>query len=649
MSNEKMTSFIGLFSGLVTIKALSSKICLLKLNCRQSILFLLAASFALSLFLLLIQPLPFSYVMNIARENRGWSLFLNWLPLFLPMLLLYFAGLGTVTSTAVVGAFGILLSFANRFKILIRNDPLMPWDLTMGGELLGIAGSFGRNVIITGIVLVVGYIFAAVLAAMVIKSSRPPVVIRCVGVIACLLAALWFNGLFYNNPGLNYRLYISGNRYNQVNQFNSRGFIYSFIHAFNTNRIEAPFGHDPDNIREMIRTADVSGPERLQGAELPHIIMIMGEAFSDLSLRTYFDFSGFCLAPNPLANWLALKEESIHGHIVVPAHGGGTADTEFDVLTGLNTRQFRGGVPFSFRMINADFESMATILNSIGYRSEFMHPGFAWFYNRQNVYRWLGFERLVFIDEFEGLPTKGWYMNETDTINRVIEMFEEHLSLRPGVPYFHFGVTIQNHGPYVDKFLLDGNVSVPNFTSDLNFDEDDINALSNYFYGMSDADYHLRRLTDYLNASAEPVVLVYFGDHLPSLGRDLYDIILPDVHEPGSFEDLTRLFTVPFMIWFNDAAKELYGIEHPMDLLDEYEVFTFGANYLGAFVLEILGITNVSPFWDYVNEMRRLFPVMTETRSFDAERMTSIGMSDERRAPLIVYRSWSYFRLFEER
>jgi len=375
--------------------------------------------------------------------------------------------------------------------------------------------------------------------------------------------------------------------------------------------------------------------------------MIMGEAFSDLSLLPSFDFTDF--GGNPLSNWHALKEESIHGHIFVPSHGGGTADTEFDIFTGMNTRQFRGGVPFSFRMINSEIESMASILNSIGYHSEFMHPGFDWFYNRQNVYRYLGFERLVFVDEFEGLPTKGWYMNEADTINRVIEMFEEHLITRPGVPYFHFCVTIQNHGPYVDKFLYDGDVTGPNFTSSLNLDDIDINALSNYFYGMRDADYHLGRLVEHLRDAAEPVVLVYFGDHLPALGRGLYDIILPDVYEPGSFEDLTRLFTLPFMIWFNDAAMDLYGVRHPMDLVDADETFMFNSTYLGAFVLETLGVTNVSPFWDYVNEMRRLFPIMTETRSFSTDRRASLDMTAEERAPLILYRSWSYFRLFEER
>jgi len=628
-------------------KELFTKIPTIKLNIWQAVIFLLIMSFALSLFMLLLQPLPFSYVSNLARVNNGLNLFLNWLPLFLPMLLLYFAGLGATTSATFIGSLGIILSVANRFKILLRNDPLMPWDLSLGGELLGIVGSFGRSMIVAGVLLALLYILAAVLAAKVIKSDKLRPIVRGVGVLACLLVIFISNYVFFSNSAINNRLVVTGNRYNQVNQFNSRGFMYSFLFALNTQRIEAPYGHDPERVREIIRTADTSSIDRLAGEQLPHIIMIMGEAFSDISLLPYFDFSDF--GGQPLSNWVALRDESIQGHIFVPSHGGGTADTEFDVFTGLNTRQFRGGIPFSFRMINDDFESIATILNSLGYRSEFVHPGFEWFYNRQNIYRWLGFERLVFIDEFEGLPTKGWYMNEHDTINRVIDMFEEHKARNPGIPYFHFCVTIQNHGPYVDKFIDGADVPIPNFATTLDFNETETNALSNYFYAMYDADKELGRLVEHLRGLDEPVVVVYFGDHMPSLGLELYGTLFPDIHEPGSKEDLLRLFKTPFMIWFNDAALELYGIDNPTNLVSDDETMLFGATYLGAFVLEIISVTNVSPFWDNVNELRRLFPIMTETRSFTPDGRVSITMSDEERAPLILYRSWSYFRLFEER
>ena len=606
-------------------------------------------SLLLTLFLFLLQPLPFSYVFASIRGSSGLNLFLNWLPLFLLMLFLYFCGAGAVTACTVTGAVGIALGFANRTKIILRGDPLVPWDLLLGGEVVGIAHSFG----IAAILMVVGgalfYILAAVVAACLIRSEGFNWKWRVVGALACVVFALLINRPLYNNWQLNANLHVEGNIWNQVNQFNSRGFVYSFIHAFNTNRVMRPEGYDPDAVLHWIRKSNTSGAERLAGQELPHIIMIMAEAFSDISDSPHFDFTDFT---DPLENWHELIAEGISGDLVVSVLGGGTAQTEFDVLTGLNARQF-AGVPFAFRMITDEFESFASIVNSLGFRSEFMHPGFDWFYNRRNVYRFMGFERLVFIDEFDDIPTKGMYINEHDTINRIMEMFAEHRKNFPGMPYFNFTVTIQNHGPYVDKFLYDGPVTEANFDTDLEFAEIDINALSNYFHGIIDADVELRRLADYLQALDEPVVLVYFSDHKPALPARLYDTFIP-TFEPGSFEDLTRLFNVPFLIWMNDAALELYGVSHPSELKpNPDEEMLFSSPFFGAFVMEVLGMTNLSPFWDLNMDLRQMFPIMTEMRSFTPCRMISTYMTDYpyqyRRNSLLLYRDWSYFRIFDER
>jgi len=606
-------------------------------------------SFALALFLFLLQPLPFSYVWASIRGSSGLNLFLNWLPLFLLMLFLYFCGAGAVSAATAVGAVGIGLGFANRTKIILRGDPLVPWDLMLGGEVVGIARSFGAAAIFAVVGGILIYVLVAVVAASVIRSERIDWKWRVAGALACVVFALAANRPLYNNWQLNANLHIEGNIWNQVNQFNSRGFVYSFIHAFNTNRVMRPEGYDPDAVLAWIRKSDTSGAARLAGQVLPHIIMIQGEAFSDISLSPHFDFTGFV---DPLENWQELVHEGISGDLIVSVLGGGTAQTEFDVLTGLNSRQF-AGVPFAFRMITDEFESFASILNSLGFRSEFIHPGFDWFYNRRNVYRFLGFERLVFLDEFDDATTKGMYISEYDTISRLIEMFAEHRDGFPGVPYFNFTVTIQNHGPYVDKFLYDGPVTEANFSTDLDFAEIDINALSNYFHGIIDADVELRRLTDYLQELDEPVVLVYFGDHKPAFPARLYDTFIP-TFEPGSFEDLTRLFNVPFLIWMNDAALELYGVSHPSELKrDAGEELVFSAPFFGAFVMEILGLTNLSPFWDFNMELRRIFPIMTEMRSFTPCRMISTYMTDYpynyRRNRLLLYRDWSYFRIFDER
>ncbi|MCL2578291.1 MAG: LTA synthase family protein [Defluviitaleaceae bacterium] len=631
------------------IKNFSKKICLIKLNFWQAMIFLFVMSLALVLFLFLLQPLPFSDVWVAIRHSRGLNLFLNWLPLFLVMLFLYFAGAGAASASTVVGALGIMMGFANRTKILLRNDPLVPWDLLLGGETVGIAQSFGASAILAVIGAMILYVLVAIIFAFVVRSEKIDWRIRAAGAVICMALPMLFNTPLYNNAAITERLYVGGNVWHQVNQFNSRGFLFSFIHAFNTNRVMRPEGYNPDAVIKRIESfrPHVSRPFERNPLfpQRPHIIMLQSEAFSELSLSPHFNFDGFT---DPLENWQSLKPYGISGEIVVSVIGGGTAQTEFDVLTGLNSRQF-AGVPFAFRMITDEFESVATLLNRINYRSEFMHPGFGWFYNRQNVYRHLRFQRLVFIDEFEGIPTRSGYVSEYATINRVKEMFAEHRENHPDTPYFNFTVTIQNHGPYVDKYRWDDFSGTPNFNTDLPLADVDINALSNYFHGLADTDAELARLAEYLNELDEPVVLVYFSDHLPAFNMRIYDALLSDIHEPGSFEDLTRLFRVPFLIWFNDAALELYEVSHPAELIDADEELVFSAPFFGAYVMEILGLSGLSPFWDFNKELRREFPIITEMRSFTPCRRISNEMSNEERAPLLLYRDWSYFMIFDER
>lgn len=589
-------------------------------------------SLALTLFSFWLQPLAFSDVILATTNSKGLNLFLNWLPLFLLMLFFYFAGTGAATAATVAGGAAILFGFANRTKILLRHDPLLPWDLHLGGEVAGIIRGFGAGFIFGVIGFAVLYILLAVIAAYIIQSKKIDRKIRLGGVVGCLVIVLLLNNPLYNNPAITHRMYVTGNVWNTVNQHNSRGFVFSFINAFHTYRVLTPEGYDRDAVIEAINRGDTSGLERLQNKTHPHIIMVMGEAFSDIALHPDFCFDGFT---HPLKNWQRLTQEGINGHIVVPVMGGGTAQTEFDVLTGLNARQFTG-VPFAFRMITSGFDSMASLLNSVGYRSEFMHPGFGWFYNRQNVYPLLGFDRTVFIDEFLGVPTKGWYISEYETINRLLEMFTQHRYEFPGKPYFHFAVTIQNHGPYVDKYLTAGPVTGANFSTGLDLPEVDINALSNYFHGLHDADRELGRLTDYLNTLNEPVVLVYFGDHKPALHPRIYDALF--AYEPGSLEEITWLFRTPFLIWFNDAfGNETFENETAQEKpLKDDEVYLFSASFLGAYVMELLGFTQLSPFWDFNTELRRLFPVMVHTQDTD-------------NFYLQLYRDWSYFKLFDSR
>jgi len=610
---------------------------LIRLKIWHSLILLIIASLVLACAMLWIQPFDRAYVIDIISRTEGLMFFLNWLPILIIMLILFVAGLSAVASASVTAFFGIALSFVNRYKVTLRNDPLLPWDISLGGEVAGIAKSFGSNTLVKIIAAVLLYIVISVLCSLLIRGAKIRLKYRLTGFSVMIITGLLINNSLYKNAVLNSELYVMGNVYNQVATFNSKGFLYSFIYSYNTNKISKPDNYDSRAVIEKINSFSSPVSYSVQKKARPHIIMVMGEAFSEFSLNPHFDFTGF---DDPLYNYKKIKEDSYYGQIIVPNVGGGTADTEFDMLTGLSTRHFRGA-SFAFRLIGEEFDSIAHSLNNLGYNSEFMHPGYRWFYNRQNVYSYMGFEKMVFLEDFGGAEEKGMYITEDATIERIIEMFENNLNENPDTPYFQYCVTIQNHGPYKDKYRAE-----TNFLTDLNLNADDINAISNYYEGLQDADRKLKRLTDYFESVNEPVVLLYFGDHLPAFTSDVYNIFYPEEYGANDMNTLTRLHKTPFIIWENSEAKalELNG----RSFEEKSENYLFTSNYLGAFLLEYLGFENTSPFIDHLNELRKEFPIVLEYHSFTPEGISSTALNDEQRKNLVLYRNWEVYKVFDE-
>ena len=620
----------------------------IKLTPLPAVFLLFLVSALLTLFMIWLQPDGMGDVYKCLTENNGLSFLLNWLPILLGMMGLYCIFSSFITAASLVGFIAFLLSMINRLKIHYREDPLLPWDFSLGFEVAAIAKTFGTRTILLAVFAIVLLIVLCIIAGKFIKSTRMKPIARLLGTGICIAAVFFLNKPLYNNAALHDQLYVNGNVYNQVDQFNSKGFLYSFIYTYNTNKIAKPADYNAAAVIEQIQHFDPSAVDRLKAEKKPHLIVIMGEAYSDLAMNPEFNFSGYT---DPMENYKRLESDSIHGHIAVPNIGGGTADTEFDILTGLSTRHFRGA-PFAFRLITDEFEALPSILNRIGYRSEALHPGHSWFYNRKNVFRFFGFEDSVFLDEFSAEQFKGLFVSETATIDKLIAMYEQSLAAYPGTPYFGFCVTIQNHGPYFDKYLAKTNFSTTADLSDV-----DLNALSNYFEGVADADRELGRIAEYFENSGEPVVLVYFGDHLPACSPAVYSHFYPAIHEEGSVDDVIRLNQVPFLIWQNTAAKGLTDIEENYSALSEHQTPSisvlsddplFSSNYFGGYLLQLLGYNHISPYMDLLNELRPRYPIVMETWSFTADGTSTRYIDPADKRDLVLYRDWSLYKIFDE-
>ena len=527
------------------------------------------------------------------------------------------------------------LSIANRVKIEVRDEPVFPRDFALLKEV----GSALENYDIR---FPVPQILAVVLVTLVLTAlgcfitSGPFPVEKLRGWPGRLLGAAASLAVL---TGLILTVYASGDLYQSFkvsnpnyvpSVFNDLGFPYAFCRHFTTYLVDRPEGFSRA-MAESWETGDRPG----QGKPVS-VVMVMNEAFSDITDADVFPYDE---ESDPLPNLHALRQDphALSGHVVVPGFAGGTANTEFDVLTGMQTNALSASTTSAMRVVNRNLDSLFRVFAADGYETSFYHPGDNWFYNRENVYRWLGAEETRFVGDMEDPEYKGRWVTDDYAAGLIEDLFD-----RAEAPVFHYTTTIQNHMSYTaDKYGPDYDfppVSIPGLS------EEAETLLRVYVEGVRDADAMLGRLWRYFEGREEPVVLVYWGDHLPYLGdnqlsyRELgLDVAAEDRQDPFS------PYKTPYVIWANGAAAELLDWDRAVESLDLPE--SVSASFLGAAVLELTGRREESPWFFFLNELRRELPVVQNDLCQLSDGSVTGELTAEQEDLIRQWRRWSYYKL----
>ena len=529
------------------------------------------------------------------------------------------------------------LSIANRVKIEVRDEPVFPRDFALLKEVGSALESYDIHYPAAQIAAVV-LVTAALLALGIFIGCKPFPVERLRGWAGSLLGLAASLAVL---AGLILTLYASKDLYQsfQVSNaeyvpavFNDLGFPYAFCHHFTTYLVDRPEGFSGAEA-EGWETGDVPG----QGKDVS-VIMVMNEAFSDLTDAPAFRYAE---EDDPLPNLHALRQDphALSGHVAVPGFAGGTANTEFDVLTGMQTAALSASTTSAMRVVNRNLDSLFRVFGNDGYETSFYHPGDNWFYNRENVYRWFGAEETLFVGDMEAPEYKGRWVTDDYAAGLIEKAFEE-----AEAPLFHFTTTIQNHMSYTaDKYGPDYDfppTGIPGLS------EEAETLLSVYVEGVRDADAMLGRLWKYFDAQEEPVVLVYFGDHLPYLGNDMlaYKELGLDVAAPdGEQQDPFSPYKTPYVIWANGAAAETLDWDRAVEALDLPE--SISASFLGAAVLELTGRRTESPWFFFLSELRRELPVVQNNLCQLFDGSVTGELTQDQRDLLQQWRKWSYYKL----
>ena len=488
---------------------------------------------------------------------------LNILPVLITALLLWLLSNSVTFSIFTTGFLTLILSLVNYFKILFRNDPFLVEDFKYINEAGNMTSKFDVNITPNMIIcFVLLFVFAVVgrllfNAKIKLNYVRPTVFIVLSAVTAFGMKWYLSEDTYIRNQNNSCGIV----KWSATQQFISRGFVYPFIHSLNTAFDTAPDNYnekETEKILSQYKDEDIPEEKRV------NILSFMLEAYTDLDRFGVLEFT------DDVYSFLhELQKESYSGYLVTDIFAAGTITTERQFLTGMNY------LP-SFR---SNTNSYVWYLRSQGYDTQGYHPSYSWFYNRRNINEHLGFSNYYFDDVILD-NTEGHYRYETNYLMFPDVLNNYRKGIENGGNYFSFNITYQGHSPYSEDYCWFDREYIKN----KGYTEGEYNILNNYLFNIDSANTELEKLINELRYDSEPVILIFFGDHMPWLGNNasIYKMLGINL-DLSTEEGFYNYYMTPFVVWANEEAKRISGNDFVGD------AGKIGAYMLMSRVFEMLG------------------------------------------------------------
>ncbi|MDX8092643.1 LTA synthase family protein [Enterococcus lactis] len=417
--------------------------------------------------------------------------------------------LGSLTYVVTIGVLG----FANYMKMSYRQEPIYPDDLKMITEiglLKDMTGTMLFTVILAAAGTVLGlfcwYMFRS------LKKGRRFQLIR----LTTLLVAIGLLGYIsnFNNPDNLLRkaynktaLWIP---YSQKMNYYNTGFIGGFLYNLKVEPMDEPEGYSKAKIKEITEKYQKLADEKNKAVEeeSPNIVFVMSESFSDPSRLNGVEVSG-----EPLADYYEVADQTYSGNMLSQNYGGGTANIEFEALTGFSMALFNAQLTTPYTMLVPKMDQLPSIvsaLNAQSYQTTAIHPYNTSMYKREDVYQTLGFDQFIsertmtYTDTIENNP----YISDESAYKEVMTLLKEEKA-----PQFIHLVTMQTHMPYNGKYdRLGYSVEISDGSGTLD--------LENYLQDISYSSAALKQFTEELKNLSRRTLVVFWGDHLPGIYSD---------------------------------------------------------------------------------------------------------------------------------
>ena len=460
-----------------------------------------------------------------------WPFLFNTYMIFVTFLLVYIVK-RRVFFRIIISVFWLVIGCVNGYMLSVRVTPFNAQDLKVIDDALSMIDKYFTGP--QGLLIIIGIV--AVLAWLVSmwrrggqytgKIYRIPAIVVCVIAFATLGKVTDF--------AIEKRV-VSDYFGNIAFAYEDYGLPYCFTASMFNTGIDKP---DEREYEEKEVLAITQNGKLLESSttrkEMPNIILIQLESFFDPDEAEFFETT-----KDPIPTFHYLMENYSSGYFKVPSVGAGTANTEFEVLTGMSMRYFGPGeYPYKtyVKKEGHAIESVATALKAFGYGAHALHNNGGNFYSRADVFKNMGFDSYT-SEEFMNVlqfTENDWAKDDilTEHILNSMNSTEQQ--------DFVFTITVQGHGDYPEKKVLENPlIEVTGIE-----DEGKKNAWEYFVNMLYETDLFIADLISELEQRGEPSVLILYGDHLPTMGLEASDL------------KSRYLFNTNYVVWDNIGLKE---------------------------------------------------------------------------------------------
>ncbi|MFR8238475.1 MAG: LTA synthase family protein [Dorea sp.] len=410
----------------------------------------------------------------------------------------------------IISVLWMVLGVCNGYMLLKRVTPFNAQDLKVATDAVSLINNyfnpFELVILSVGIVAVVVWVISMWRRGGQYEGKLHRVV-ALIGVFVCF-------GIYsvLTTAALDKRV-ISNYFGNIAFAYEDYGLPYCFMASLFNTGIDEPNDYSEETMAEISNNGEITKTETsLTQEEMPNIIFIQLESYFDVEEAEFFTTS-----EDACPNLHKMYENFSSGYFKVPSVGAGTANTEFEVLTGMNLRYFGPGeYPFKTYVKEKPCESVATALSALGYGTHGLHNNGGNFYSRARVYNNMGFDTFTSKEFMNILQTteNGWAKDDI-LIEHILEAMDTTEQQDLVV-----GISVQGHGDYPEEQVIEN----PKIKVQGIEDEALKNKWEYYVNQVYEMDAFAGKLVQAIEDRGEPTVIVFYGDHLPTMGLKAEDL-----------------------------------------------------------------------------------------------------------------------------